>query len=300
MRLTLLKAKEYLKGKAPSDKLEYRLNRACERLMTSGKYNGSLHRLALVAPYGQVALPRHYRTIEGVKDSNGVVYDITNHWFEFLPGHAGMGGFTMNNVRDIGDGHATIRDLPSGGTLTLDYPGSTPNELNIYGTDAFGMPQELKFASKSTVSNPFARIDRIEKQQGSVVITLTHTNPTTGIITPLAMMSPKEEEAFYRRYMIDRYAEVADAVIIALCKLRHIEFTDDKDVLPFANISALELALDALQYEAENDHAVADAYWNKAIKVLNDELGDTNAATTIPAIRFIYPGNTAPHFRSPM
>jgi hypothetical protein len=57
MRLTLLKAKEALKGKAPADKLEYRLNRACERMMTSGKYAGSLHRLALAAPYGQLTLP---------------------------------------------------------------------------------------------------------------------------------------------------------------------------------------------------------------------------------------------------
>jgi hypothetical protein len=41
-------------------------------------------------------------------------------------------------------------------------------------------------------------------------------------------------------------------------------------VLPFSNISALELAMDALQYEHENDHAAANAYWDRRFKVLNE------------------------------
>ncbi len=301
MRLTLLKAKEALKGKAPADKLEYRLNRASERLMTSGKYNGSMHRIALAAPYGQLTLPRHYRTIEGVKDEGGTVYDITNHWYEFLPGHSEQMSFSMRNIRDLGDGHAIMRDLPSAGTIAQTYAGAPGIEVvtTIYGTSSMGLPLEMVLTGDTAQVNAFAHIDRIAKQGNTPPVVIAHTSDAA-ILTPLAIMAPTEEETFYRRYLMDSLSTTANNAVVVLAKLRHIEFTSDKDVLPFSNISALELALDALQYEAENDHNIADAYWNKAIKVLNDELGDTNSNNTMPIIRFIYPGNTAPNFRSPM
>jgi hypothetical protein len=298
MRLTLKRAKEALRGKAPADKLEFRLNRACERLMTSGKYSGSMHRLALAAPFGNLTLPRHYRTIEGVR-TGGRTLEIANRWYEFLPGRFDCSGYSMENVRDIGDGWAVMRDLPLGGSLKFDYVGTSTITLTVSGLDTSGMPLELVFSGKGTQMNTFSQIDRVHKEEGTLPIILSHVAADT-TETMLAMMEPKEEETFYRRYMMDSLATKEDVAVTALCKRRHIEFTSDKDVLPFSNISALELALDALQYEAENDHAVADAYWAKAIKVLNDELGDTNTTSSMPTIRFVYPGRTAPNFRSTM
>src|SRR6185369_15058576 len=107
MRITLLRAKELFKKSAPADELEYRLNRVCERYITSGKFMGSMAKLKLAAPYGQVSLPRQFRTAEGAKES-GRVLDITNRWWEYLPGK--MSGYESNFelLEDMGDGHAVM------------------------------------------------------------------------------------------------------------------------------------------------------------------------------------------------
>jgi hypothetical protein len=124
MRLTLLRAKEALKPFAPADKLEYRLNRVCERILTNAKFAGSMDRLRFRAPYGQVTLPRYYRTVEGVK-VDGRVVDIANHWYEFLPGRSDLKGYSLEALRDLGDGLATMQDLRIGGSGYTDTPTIT-------------------------------------------------------------------------------------------------------------------------------------------------------------------------------
>jgi hypothetical protein len=96
----------------------------------------------------------------------GKVFDITNHWFEFLPGHSGdASSFSMNTVRDLGDGHATIRDLPMAGVLVYDYPSTGDFPLSIFGTDNMGLPVEQHFTTKGFAPNNFVHIDRIRKSR---------------------------------------------------------------------------------------------------------------------------------------
>lgn len=368
MRLTLLRAKEALKPFAPADKLEYRLNRVCERILTNGKFAGSMHRLRFRAPYGQLTLPRYYRTVEGVK-VDGRVYDIANHWYEFLPGRSDFKGYSLDAVRDLGDGLGTLQDLRLGGsgyvsapTITLTGGGGTgatataslfndwiddievgdggsgytsaptvgitggsgggasaqavvsggrvvdirlvpSGTLNVvgaypvtvFGTDVNFLPLEVQVPANSSVSNTFAQIDRVHKEEGDSSVILYQSVNTTRI--DLAVMAPKEEETFYRRYMIDTLTSDPSPTVKVLAKLRHIEFTSDKDVLPFSNLGALENGLNALQFEAENDNGTAETYFNRAIDILNKELADTNSENSFPGFRIHYAPGTAPNFQ---
>jgi hypothetical protein len=124
MRLILGKLKELVSHKSRPDMLEYRLNRVFERAITSGKWNGTLQILGLVARFGEVALPRYYRTIEGVK-VDGYVRDITNRWWDYLPGKADAYGYSLEYVRDLGDGKATMYALPLGGRGYKVVPTAT-------------------------------------------------------------------------------------------------------------------------------------------------------------------------------
>lgn len=298
MRLTLLKAKEALRHRAPENVLEYRINRCCERLMLNGKFAGSIHTLRLPIIYGQMTAPQNYRTVEGFRLNNHI-YDLADQFYQFLPGHSDLVcGCGIDALRDMGDGHAVIYTLPPLGTLLTNYDGSDAQTLTIYGTDSDGMPVTLVIPNKSAaVSNPFSYIDRIHKEQGPVSVRLSHiaTDLTT---TLLALMAPKTEETYYRRYMLDSLSTTASDTADVLAKLRHIEFTDEEDVLPFTNISALESMMDSLQFRKENDVNLADRYEMDAVNVLNQELGDTRANSTIPGIRMIYPGGTTPRLTS--
>lgn len=315
MRLTLLRAKEAVRHRSPEDRLEARLNRVCERLISNEKYNGSMVRLSISAPYGQLTPPRQFRTVEGIK-VNGVVHPQANPWYEFIPGKSDTAGFYMDAVRDLGDGWAImrtpritppttpadisipVRDIPSGGTLTVSFPGSNnTREVLIEGRDDNYQPLSLVITGQATAANIFSSITRIHKEQGTVSVTLTYTT-TDSVATILAIMEPKEEETFYRRYIIDSHTSAATLAVAALCKRRHIEFTNDNDVLPFSSIYALERGLDALQYEDENDITLAGQYWGLAVDALNDELKDTLSDNSFPVIRMIFPGGTYPKFTS--
>lgn len=295
MRLTLLKAKEALRHRCPEDQLEYRINRCCERLMLNGKFAGAMRVIRLALRYGEAGLPTEYRTIEGFRicDRN---YHLANQWYEFLPGLPVACGLIvgcgMAPLRDLGDGNATIYSLPLLGKLSIDYTGSVAQIVTIYGTNADAMPIKLVIADKTqNPDNPFVMIDRIHKEQGPVAVSVTHTD-ADAVTTRLAMLAPTCEESFYRRYKLDSVATTLAATADVLATRRHVEFTDDEDVIPFSNISALESMMDSLQYRKENDITLADRYENDAVNVLNQELGETNPNSAYPTIRFLHPGGT--------
>lgn len=286
MRLPLFRAKELLKAKAPADKLEHRLNRACERLLLHGKFIGSIVKLDITAFFGQLTPPRWIKSVEGIR-VDGRNRQLANRWFEWIPGRCSLEGFDLRLVRDLGDGQPTITDMPTGGSLKSS--ASPAHITTIYGRDSDGMPISAPISQGQTIPNPFTTIERIHKERTNSPVTITHVaaNLTE---TLLAIMESNEEETFYHRYSIDGKSLVAETVVTAICRLRHIEFTSEQDILPFSNISALELTLDALQFEAENDHATADKYLGKAVDILNRDLSATNSDNDIPTIRFRYIG----------
>lgn len=302
MRLTLLKAKEVLASHAPADVLEDRINRAIERILVSGKFNGGMDRIGLQVLYGDLTLPRQWRTIEGVKvdrnaDGSYMVRQLTNGWYEFLEGKVSVtdtqrSGFGSDTVRSLGDGHACMHDLPTGGTISI-LPKDVgiilvvpPYTVKIYGKDTNYMPTTLTLTNAAPVAaNPFMKIDRIHKDQGPYNVTVTHT-ATDATTTTLAIMEPTEEETFYRRYRDDSLTSVASCTAVAYAKKRHLELTSDEDVLPITNITALGMAMDSLQYLAENDVSLSRQYQDSAIDLLNEELKDSHSADEIPGLRF--------------
>jgi hypothetical protein len=298
MRLTLGKAKEKLADHAPADKLEDRINRAIERILVSGKFMGGMDRIRLRATYGDITLPRRYRTVEGVKidqdgSGNYTVRPLTNGWFEFLEGKQTLSdaqrlGYGMDSVRSLGDGHAIMHDLPDGGTLQIDTTEAIYTVV-LYGRDSIGMPLKVTLTQASpSIANAFKRIERIHKEKTTNFVKVQHTDGTT--VTDLAIIEPDEEETFYRRYVDDAITNVAEADVYAFVKVRHIETTSDDDVLPITNITALGFEMDSIHFKAENDYSLSEQYHNDALNLLNEELKDSHSVDEIPGLRFHYPG----------
>lgn len=311
MRITVLRAKEALRNFASPENLDRRLNGVCERFLTNGKFLGSVQRIVISAPYGQVTLPREFSAIIGIQ-VNGMGYNLGNQWYETLPGDYNAGQFNAGGLHDLGDGHAILytpritattydpnvplNDIPTGGTITVAYAGGDPSTLTIYGYDADGLPVQLTFSTASTVSNVFARISRIHKEVGNSSVRVTFTT-SDAVATLIALMAPTEEETDYRRYMIGGFGEYPSSSIVARVKRRHIPFASDQDVLPIGNIGALENGMQALQYEAENDMILANQYWQTGIDILNGELRQSKSPAETPPFRVRWIGG-APNLTS--
>jgi len=303
MRLTLGLAKEKLSSHSPAEVLEDRINRAIERILVDGKFNGSMDRIALQVVYGDLTLPRQYRTVEGVKidrDANGnfKVRVLTNGWYEFLESKVTVQdmarqGYGMDTVQSRGDGWAIMHDLPLGGYLNLSYTGTPDPTVTIYGRDTNFMPIQLVLNSTTAVANPFTRIERIHTGVTPFVTTVFHA-PTLFSAqsdqTTLAIIEPLEQETFYRRYHDDALSNIAACNAICYVKRRHLEYESDEDVLEITNLTALGFEMDSLQYMSENDVTLANQYHDEAIRVLNEELKDTHAVDEVPTLRFRHPG----------
>ncbi len=304
MRLILGVAKEKLASHASAEILENRINRAIERILIDGKFMGALDRIMLQVNYGDLTLPRQYRTLEGVKidkDANGSyrVRSLTNQWYEYLEGKVTIQdldrrGFGMDTVQSRGDAWAVMHDLPPlTGYLQLAYTGTPDPVVTIYGRDVNFMPIQLVLNDTTAVANPFIRIERIHMGVTQFVTTVNYlTALLNGTTTAMAIIEPLEQETYYRRYHDDSLSDVASCNAICYVKKRHVEYESDEDVLEIANLTALGFEMDSLQYMAENDVSLANQYHDEAIRVLNEELKDSHSPDEIPLLRFHYVGGT--------
>lgn len=245
MRLSLGVAKEKLASHAPAEVLEDRISRALERILIDGKFQGSMDRIALQVIYGDLSLPRMYRTIEGVKidknaDGSFAVRVLTNSWFEFLESKVTVAdmnrqGYGLDTVRSLGDGWAILHDLPLGGNLQLAYTGTPDPTVTIYGRDSNFMPIQLTLNNTTAVANPFTRIERIHEGITSFVTTVNQI-ASDNTITTLAIIEPLEQETYYRRYRDDALTNVPVCNAICYVKRRHIEPESDDDILEITNL----------------------------------------------------------------
>lgn len=273
MRLTLSKARSLLSGHAPEDQFLPRLNMALERLLLHGKFKGSTARAALTARKGQAALPLRASAILGAR-VNDVVVPVSGGWYSFLPGKAGEDYSAI--FEDLGD-HPTMVDVPpQEGTLSSDHP------VMIAGFDAMHMPVMANLVSNTPVINIFSVISAISKT-GQEKTTVTHS--TAGVV---AVLEPGQDYAEFHRYLIPAVADKESASIVALVKLRHVPVQAEGDLLPFSNVTALGLALDAIHAEAELDLDRSDALMGKAVGYLNLELVESRSPdqVNVPRVRF--------------
>lgn len=269
MRLTLAEAVERLSDHAPAGRVEDRLNRAHERLMLSGKFTGTVRQVVLKARYGVVTLPRWCSALLAAR-ANDNVRPIANQWFSFLPGKVGVYGSYSQVFEDLGDGWATLVNVPAGGTLESD------EDMLVTGTDSDGLPIELSLTANTPTANPFSDIKRVHKVRGDAPASLVHTSEDNDEVT-LALMEPGEEDAYYHRYYFSGLKDEAESTVTALCKMRHIDAQAEADTLLITNLSALGLAMDSLQAEAELDYERAEYSFNKALQILNSELAESRS-----------------------
>ena len=288
MRITLGQAREQLyQSIVPSidnqlniDKFNSYLNLAQERLINSGKWNGTILPVRFLSPDGIITLPRKFVSIlasKWVKDQASGPIQIHNNWFSYLnastdlwsSSHWPRYGYNNTFINDIGDGFCTFKDSPyTSCTLKIELESSfdSSNSVVIQGKDTND--------NSVTITHPLSFPNSTTTQVFNGTITMFQKPVTFGRInlyavdgvnqTLIGSYESSETTASYHRYSVPNEPEVD--YIDALCKMRYVPCITDTDEVIVSNLGALKNMLTSLRFEDEADLERSEMFFNKALQ----------------------------------
>lgn len=301
MRLTLGEARSQLyNAVVPSidnqlliDRFNSYLNLAQERLINSGKWNGTILPVRFLSPDGIISLPRRFISVlasKWVKDQAVGPIKINNGWFSYLTPISDLWaasywpryGFNNTFINDMGDGFPTFLDSPyETYTLRIEIKNALDNgnKVVIKGTDVNG----LDITISVPLNNP--TVTTVEVFSGP--LTMFQKAVTHGAInlyavsgsdqTQIGAYEATETTASYHRYSVPN--EPTIDYIDALCKIRNVPCILDTDEVMISNLGALKNMLISLKFEDEADLERSEIFFNKALQLLNGESKETRGGS---------------------
>ena len=297
MRLTLGEARQQLYSAiVPSidnqsniERFNSYLNLSQERLINSGKWNGTILPVRFYSPSGMITLPRRFSSALAAKwnKESGTNYPssgpikIRNGWFTYLTPISDLWtasywpryGYNETFFDDLGDGYATFAN-PTFQTFTLkveiENSNDAFNEVVIKGKDEDNNDVTLTV----TLVNPdislgqqFSRIDFFQKPITNGAINLYAVNGVNE--EKIGAYDATETTASYHRYAVPN--EPSIDYLDVLCKVRFIPCVYDTDEVIVTNLGALKNMLMSLKWEDEGDMERSEMYFMKALQLLNGE-----------------------------
>jgi len=301
MRITLGQAREQLyQSIVPSidnqlniDKFNSYLNLAQERLINSGKWNGTILPVRFLSPDGIITLPRKFVSIlasKWVKDQASGPIQIHNNWFSYLnattdlwsSSHWPRYGYNNTFINDIGDGFCTFKDSPyTSCTLKIELESNfdSGNSVVIQGKDTNDNPvtitHTLSFPNSTTTQVFNGTITMFQKPITFGRINLYAVDGVNQ--TLIGSYEASETTASYHRYSVPNEPEVD--YIDALCKMRYVPCITDTDEVIVSNLGALKNMLTSLRFEDEADLERSEMFFNKALQLLNGENKETRGGS---------------------
>jgi len=275
----------------PDDFLPY-INQACERVVNSGLWKGTIALTAFPSVNNYFTLPYPYLAVTGAQWFRAPV-PVFGQYHEFIS--AGPGQVIPNLppqgiVQDIGDGFATMTDPPTAGStlsITLQSASDAGKIIRFYGIsngkeifDSSGMGMNVTLAYPTTaISTVFDVVTGIQvptDTDGSSDMvsgwTLYSVAPDT-TQTELSYYYPNETRPCYRRYQIGvtsaSNTQVPNAVTV-LVRRRFMPVYKETDWVVPGNIGALKFAMQAIDNESAKNPS--DALWKQCYDTLNQEL----------------------------
>lgn len=279
------------------------INAACRWLFSHGKWRGTVRDVAFAVYDNQIILPRNIGTIlgggvRGVGDRSLVYagYTVQNDWYQFLPGGPGNivnQPYDVSGFTSAGDGFVTFRELPSVGRLKVVTTNVEAGSLEFHfrginngakiwsnvGDDQIeGETMTIPQASGANVYSQLSvtSLYSITKPVTNSLIALYHVADSDGTATHVGTYEPGEQLPCYRKYFVPQREDDTD-IVVARCKLKPVDVVVDNDEIIPGNLTALELALIAVNYRRKDDLQKAGHYMTMAIDELNSELEEYNA-----------------------
>lgn len=332
MRINFQQARESVKDfvengvcEASNPKVGNYVNRACARLVDSGKWVGQIKRIAFCHRAGLLTMPPEVETVLQLSDC-GVPVTVSNEWFSFLPG----GPWQMSQcnpwiaMEDRGDNWPVAFDVMDGYKVRLfsDWTQDDGSAVLLQGYNSDGnwvqtesggeiVDGEILIANNATPPTSVTTwgpggIRVVQKQVTDGPLRLYQVNPDTDAVAGfLAQWGPNEENPAYRRYFYGafcgRLCNPSDEEdnnryhpLTFLCKMRFIPLVRDTDMVPITAPGALENMVQALWFEKINQLELAVGYQQRAEQCLQNELRQYQGAINHMGSRIAGFGNHAP------
>lgn len=298
MRITLGEARPQLyqaivpslDNQANIDRFDSYLNLAQERLINSGKWNGTILPVRFYSPTGMITLPRRFVSALAAKWHKGTSPEssatgpikIRNGWFSYLNPISDLWtasywpryGYNETFFDDLGDGYATFANTTYE-TYTIKVEIEDASDAGeavvIKGKDENNNDVTIQV----TLANPTATSAQVFK--GS--ISFFSKPMTNGGVNLYAVSGVNEEKigayeatettASYHRYAVPNEPSVD--YLDVLCKIRFVPCVYDTDEVIVSNLGALKNMLMSLKWEDEGDMERSEMFFMKALQLLNGE-----------------------------
>jgi hypothetical protein len=297
MRITLSEARSQLYAAiVPSidnqeniDRFNSYLNLAQERLINSGKWNGTILPVRFYSPSGMITLPRRFVSALAAKwnkdtgnsyQSSGPI-KIRNGWFTYLTPISDLWtasywpryGYNETFFDDLGDGYATFAN-PTFTSFTIkveiENANDASNEVVIKGKDQNNKDVTVIVTlanPTASIAQVFSRIDFFQKPITNGAINLYAVNGLDE--EQIGAYEATETTASYHRYAVPNNPSIDYLDVI--CKVRFVPCVNDTDEVIVSNLGALKNMLMSLKWEDEGDMDRSEMYFMKAIQLLNGE-----------------------------
>ena len=306
MRITLSEARSQLyssivpsvDNQANIDRFNLYLNLAQERLINSGKWNGTILPVRFYSPSGMITLPRRFVSALAAKWSKDTGANnfatgpikIRNGWFSYLNPISDLWtasywpryGYNETFFDDLGDGFVTFANTTYE-TYAIKIEAENASDIGesvvIKGKDLNNkdVTISLVISSPSTVST------QLFKGQ----ITFFSKPITRGAINLYAVDGAVQEQigayeatettASYHRYAVPNEPSIDHLDVI--CKIRFIPCVYDSDEVIVSNLGALKNMLMSLKWEDEGDMERSEMYFMKSLQLLNGENRDVRGGS---------------------
>lgn len=294
------------------------INEVVPRLMERGDWPGTIVPIQVCVRQGCVTWPRYVGKVRKINHCRGDI-KVKTVWHEFLEQSYGRGiygwqswcreernmteQFKACTYNDIPGPNCTIRIYPTvpedvGATVTIfgvdnnQQPLQTNNGDGTY-SQGITLTAALPFGSSG---NPFfvSKIDRVVKSVTQSNLLMYAYDTVNNVLFDLAVYEPSEINPQYERYRLDGRWNVGFPLngaclesIIALVKLKFIPVSVPSDLIPLNSRGAIKLGIKAWKSEDAGDLAGADAWWARAVEMLNRNSEDENPDSELTVQNFV-------------
>lgn len=285
-----------------------KINAATSWMMSHGKWKGTVAAAVFqVVDNVQITLPRSMLSVlgavvQGVGDNFRQQYrvPILSEWYAWVPGGTGIAAnppYDTAGITAQGDGFVIFRDLPSTGVIKVyNSTGESAGTINIRGYSGgakvftgtgaariegenVAMPTTASTSTTTTTTwDAGNSLYAIIKPTTNGVLNFYHVDALS-VETLIGSYEPGEVNPCYRRYLVPQRCNNAGQ-IVAIVKRRQYDVRVDNDQIIPGNLTALELALMAVDFRRKAEEERAQVYMGMAMDELNAELTQYEAESS--------------------
>lgn len=268
------------------------INQVAERILGMMKPRHAMRRVNVPIYDGQITLPRHLQTMEGMQllSDNGCAcapLQIYSRFHEFAHPIGNCcfdpAVWAVSQLAQTYITPAPVFYLRAMGSAVSATPLTLIGGYDEDNMEYFDSVTLAIALTDNTTTRSWNSMPQIQKPVTTGSVTLSAVDTVTGEETDISIYAPGETVPAYQRYRVPEINGFNYARIFG--KLAYVEATADTDIIYPGVTGALKAGLQALNYEDNNDLARARNYWDQAFTILDNDNQQLEGDAAMPVFK---------------